>query len=125
MPAVTQCVTSSEDAVLDLIFSMAGTSDVLLRDNPRDAAALSSKNSIVQKFVARDDQYNMETEILHSLAGCRADLLTKLMPVSQDLLNRLPEFGINRVVIGKKIDDGLMVPPGMVLLDGALEDELE
>lgn len=120
-----QCVTPTENAILDLVYSMASASDILVMSNPRDAAALSSEGSVVRKIVARDDQCNIESEIVKTLAARPADLLTKLMPVSQPLLDRLPELGVNRVVIGKKISQNLKVPPGLALLDGALDDETE
>ncbi len=120
-----QCVTPTENAVLDLVYSMATASDVLVREAPRDAAALSSGGNIVRKIVARDDQCNIESEILKTLETQRADLLTRLMPVSQSLLDQLSYFGVNRVVVGKKMDNRVSIPPGIVLLDGALNDEIE
>lgn len=122
---VIQCVTPTENAVLDLVYSMASASDILVREAPRDAAALSSGGNIVRKIVARDDQCNIESEILKTLETQRADLLTRLMPVSQSLLDQLSSFGINRVVIGKKMDKSVSIPPDIILLDGALNDEIE
>lgn len=120
-----QCVTPTESAILDLVYSMASANDILVMKNPRDAAALSNEGGVVRKIVARDDQCNIESEIVKTLSTQPADLLTKLMPVSQPLLDQLPGLGVNRVVIGKKTNQKLTIPPGLVLLDGALDDETE
>ncbi len=118
-------VSERDLALIDLAFSMAGATEIVLRTRPRDAAILSANGEMVKRVVVSSDALDIDEEILKALTEVHADALTKVMPPSRGTLQKLPELGVNRAVLGGRLDPGQTIPPTLQVVDGLLEEEVE